>query len=188
MSFMRPEAQAQIIRWAEPALSGGVFAIMLWVGGLMLWRGTFLGVFILAIAIGAGFWFRTAFARARLGPAALGPGVVVVDERRITYMGPETGAFLALDSLVAIEVMTSGAGVYEPSASWVLRPLEGPALVVPAGADGADKLLEAFAALPGFSYDKVVAAMSAAPGTRSPIWRRDAGSAVSALATRAGSD
>lgn len=187
MSFMRPEARAQLVRWAEPALSGGVFAIMLWVGGLMLWRGTIMAVVVLAVAIGAGFWFRTALARARLGEAPLGPGVVVVDERRVTYMGPETGAFLAIDSLAGIEVVIDAPGALAGGSSWVLRPVEGPPLVVPAGADGADRLLEAFSALPGFSYDRVVAAMSAPPGTRTIVWRREAGSPASALASRPGS-
>lgn len=185
---MRPDAIALLKRWAEPAFSGAVLAVMLWVGGGMVLAGGIMGVVVLAVAIGAGFWFWTALARARVAPSPLGPGVVVVDERRITYMGPETGAFLALDSLVGVEIATSPGGVYAPSASWVLRPLEGPPLVVPAGAEGADQLLETFAALPGFSYDKVAAAMDAPAGSRAVIWRRNAGSRASGLASRIGSD
>ncbi len=185
---MRPDATDFLKRWAEPAFSAAVLAVMLWVGVGMVLAGGIMGVVVLAVAIGAGFWFWTALARARMAPSPLGPGVVVVDERRITYMGPETGAFLALDSLVGVEITTSAGGVYAPSASWVLRPLEGPPLVVPAGADGADQLLETFAALPGFSYDKVVAAMGAQPGSRAVIWRRKTGRAASGVASPLGSD
>lgn len=188
MNFMRPEAVALLKRWAETAFSGAVLAVMVWVGVAMIRAGTVMGVVVLAVAIGAGFWFWTALARARLGAPPLGPGVVVVDERRITYMGPETGAVLALDSLIGIEIVTSAKGVYQASASWVLRPEEGPPLVVPAGAEGADRLPEAFAALPGFSYDRVVSAMGAAPGTHAIVWRRNAGSSGSALASGAASD
>jgi hypothetical protein len=188
MSFMRPEAEAFLKRWAETAFSGAVLAVMLWVGGRMIWAGVMMGVVVLTVAIGAGFWFWTALARARLGASPLGPGVVIVDERRITYMGPETGAFVALDALTGIDILIDAGGVYAPSASWVLRTSEGAPLVVPTGAEGADQLMETFVALPGFSYDKVVAARSAPAGTRAVVWRRGAGSTASALASRIGSD
>ena len=188
MSIVRSEAAELVKRWAETVLSGAVLGIMLWVGGSMVWAGGIMGVVVLAVAVGAGFWFRTAFARARLGAAPLGPGIVMIDERRITYMGPETGGVVAIDSIEGIEIASISGGVHEAGASWVLRHAEGPPLVVPAGAEGADLLPEAFAALPGFSYDRVVAAMGGASGDRAIVWRRRPGSSVSALASGAASD
>lgn len=92
--------------------------------------------------------------------------MVTVAERRISYFGPVEGGIAALDSLVAIDVESG------PSPSWRLRLDDGRILRVPAAAEGAGALPEAFAALDGFSSARAAAALGARGRATFRVWRR----------------
>ncbi|MEM6624427.1 MAG: hypothetical protein AAF674_19560 [Pseudomonadota bacterium] len=182
MSFFRPEAVAAIRRWAVSLgliIAGGVIAAT-W--GPRLWRGDLFALLPLAFAlllwVGAAGAAQTAFAGlwARFG----GPGLVTIDEGRISYFGPLGGAILALDAIVAVDIV---AGPQIPGGrAWRISDSMGQQAVIPAGATGAVRLLDSLGTLPDFDVMMAVAAMErATPGNR-PFWRRDGG----ALAATAG--
>lgn len=174
MSFLRPEATAQVRRWAEPAVAGLVLAIIFWVGLSLGLTGRWLGWVVLAV-LGPVvlMWFRAAYSRARLASTRDGPGVVEIDERRIAYLGPLNGGIADLDALSAVQIVTTGLGPFEPDIFWVLHHADGPPVVIPTSAEGADGLLDAFAALPGFSYERVIEAMGSTEDATFTIWRAD---------------
>lgn len=157
---------AILSRWAETAIAALLLALALryGVGGVRL--GGWTGWVLIALAAPIGLWLRLAALKAMSARADLGPGVANVDERRVTYMGPETGGALSLDALRAVDVESGAAP------TWILRQDGGPTLRIPAAADGADRLPEALAALPGFSEPKALRALGAAGHALHPVWRR----------------
>jgi len=121
------------------------------------------------LAVGAGFalWFWAALQRARFDGAGLpGPGVVTIDERRIAYFGPFDGGVISIDGLTAISIESG------PEPVWRLRVSDGTVLRVPAAAEGAEDLPEAFAALDGFSPARAAHALAARGNATFPVWRR----------------
>jgi hypothetical protein len=97
-----------------------------------------------------------------------GPGVVQVSERRLAYLGPERGGMLDLDDLVFLDLDGArGRGV------WVLGGPEGAVLEIPVDAEGADRLFDLFAALPGIRTERMLGALAALPAGRLRIWRRE---------------
>ncbi len=170
---LRPEASALLRRWTEAVVSGGASAALLWYGARTLWvAGPLHGWFgwpLLTLGVGLGLWFWTAVQRARIdeaGAGDLGPGVVTVDERRISYLGPLHGGVVALESLRSIDVLSG------PDAMWILRLDDGRAIAIPSRAQGAEALPEAFAALPGFSTARAAQALEARGTATFPVWRR----------------
>ena len=163
MSFFRREAVARILRWAETTLyaaltTGAVY--WLWAPPMSTAR-----VLVVVIVGAAGFWLtRAAGLSALAGGPLEAPGLVTIDERRIAYFGPEAGGVVSLNGLGAIAVDGRGG--------WHLWEQDGgPPVFVPATAEGADGLLDAFSALPGFQAAPAVAALRG--GRAITIWRRD---------------
>jgi hypothetical protein len=169
MSFMRPDAIAWLSRWR-----GCAIAVATGAGGMALFgadalRGSVFATGLLAATLALALWlFRDGWLRARLSSSS-GPGLAAVSEGSVAYFGPFAGGLTELDALVSIEIERK-AGV----AFWVLRAEGANPLVIPAAAEGADSLLDAFAALPGFDQSRVIRALDAADGLRSIVWRRRA--------------
>lgn len=162
MSFFRPEARRLIARWTETAVwAFAALALAWWIlsGGLGLTRALVGGVALLAV-----LWLLRAAVLSALSAAPEpAPGIVLIDERRITYLGPDTGGFASINALRQIETTRTGA--------WRLwSEEEDRPLVIPTAADGADELIDAFAALPGFQPAPAVAALRAREGK--VVWRR----------------
>lgn len=186
MSFIRPEALRAIT--ARMPEIGGAAALVLLLAWIRPWSAaTSTASAILAVlAICAIGWLvhvarlrRALSARGRAGP---GPGVVTIDERRIGYFGPETGGFIALDQIDGIEVDARRGGL-----CWRLRGRDdhGAPLIleIPAGAEQAERLPDAFAALRGFDLGAALAATRAAPGGPPvAVWTRKGTGAISRLA------
>jgi hypothetical protein len=101
--------------------------------------------------------------------ARSGPGIVSVQEGRISYLGPHGGATVAVDALVRVDIV---AGDGHAGARWELTDETGQRLSIPASAAHAETLLDALGGLPGFNNMAVVLAMRAETASRSPIWRR----------------
>ena len=173
MSFIRPEITRAALRWMETAIYAGVTVIILWwlTGAAVdiYWRvGLMLGVGF------AGFWLtRAAYHSARAATDRDGPGMVLIDERRITYLGPETGGFASINALETIEVWAADPPFYQYACCWILRHEDSDqGLIIPTNAEGAKGLVDAFSALPGFEADRAIAALGAEEGSVATVWRR----------------
>jgi hypothetical protein len=145
----RAEIAARARRWAEATAGAAGVALGAWwwitEPGLLGWIGGLVALLGSAVVF-------TGVQRARLRGRE-GPGIVRLDEGRLLYMGPLEGGAADLDRL-------RGVGFDpEDTPSWVLHREGEPPLRVPVGAAGAEALLDAFAALPGFEASRALAAL-----------------------------
>lgn len=164
MSFIRPEAQAALTRWREALAGAAIVALglywALWVGGLLGWIGWLL------VPAGAGIAV-IGVQRARFRTAGQGPGVVLVDEGEITYMGPLGGGSVSVTDLERL--------VLDPSARpahWALQQPGQPVLHIPVNAEGAQDLFDVFAALPGLRTERMLAELRRDNAHAVVIWER----------------
>ena len=163
--MIRPGAMALLTRWRE-ALAGG---LALALGG-WLWLG-FRGLpalFGLAALLVGLFLVISGVRAARFRTGARSPGIVGVDEGRITYMGPLTGGLVELDELTQVAFHRPDVG----DAYWRLSQRQGEALVIPEGAIGSDRLLDALAPLPGLDAGAMVRAVQTRDPGAVTVWRR----------------
>jgi hypothetical protein len=181
--FFRPEAKRLVLRWAESAALAGAFGfivlyILFW-GGFAGWVKWTLGLSVGLV----GIWLTRSAILSALSAQDVGaPGLVTIDERRIAYFGPHIGGVISLNDIHTIEIATQAPEYWQYEAQWILRwsETEG-ALVIPASAEGASGLVDAFAALPGFAPTRALAALASGPGRTITIWRRPGSSAPSTL-------
>ncbi|ULB08526.1 hypothetical protein ORIO_01040 [Cereibacter azotoformans] len=155
MSFLRPEVQALLLRWREPAAAAGGMALALWLGSFGGWFFVPLGALIFAASVA---WGIIALRRMRFRQAAGAPGLVELDEGQIGYLGPEWGGFVALDDLEELRLVT-----IRGERHWRLAQSDGQVLAIPVGAEGAERLFDAFATLPGFEMRVLLAALDTPP-------------------------
>ncbi len=164
MSFIRPDAHATLMRWRECIIGVLVFAVGLWwtfgLGGLLTWIGA------LDMLAGAALVF-IGIQRGRFRTGAGGPGLVQVDEGRITYFGPLSGGSADLSDITRIDVDTTG----KPAHWRVVQPGQ-PPLSIPVTAEGSETLFDAFAALPGLATGAMVAKLNAPGRGVATVWRR----------------
>lgn len=166
MSFLRPEAKAQLLRWRETLVGVGAAALGLWLA--LTSYGVLFGLGVVLVIGGAAFAFA-GVQRARFRQATDGPGIVQVVEGRVTYFGPWGGGGASLDRLAWLELvpMPGGAGAF------VLIEEAGERLEIPIDARGAERLFDVFAALPGFEARSMLAAMRPPVRERTLIWERE---------------
>ncbi|MEM7744303.1 MAG: hypothetical protein AAF409_11410 [Pseudomonadota bacterium] len=172
MSFLRPEAVAAVRRWALPLglAAVGLAMAVIWLPRLL--GGNWLALVPLGIAA---LVLMTAAALAQSALAGLwarfgGPGLVTIEEGRISYFGPTGGAILALDGLDLVQIVVGGD--VPGGRAWRLADAFGQHAVIPAGANGAAKLLDSLGTLPGFEVVHAIAAMQRARPGSEDIWRR----------------
>lgn len=171
--FLRPGAKETLRRHGW--LIGGAVLAALALGGLAeaALAGAPLALGGLAVLLCAAVWMaRDGLLRARLSGDAPGPGLVAVREGRVAYFGPDGGGVADLDALGSIAL---ARGPHGPV--WLMRGADGTLLRAPTAAEGADALLDAFAALPGFDRTRVARALAAADVERE-VWRRPADNLV----------
>ncbi len=169
--FFRPETQKWLSRWREPVIA----AIVALVGGRILWRGYIrydwmlqaIGLILLLGGLAA-FW--AAYRRSQFGVGGLGPGLVEVTERRISFMTAAGGDFVDITAITRLEIRTTIAF----GRVWVLKQSEGATLFIPLDATGSDTLFDAFSALPGIDPKRLIAAVNATGDSRDIIWRAQA--------------
>lgn len=188
MTFFRPEAMALLTRWAETAIYAALTLIVAtWVAADPGWSAPARWIAAAALAM-IGLWLtRSAALSALARGAARSPGVVQIDERRIAFLapadGPYSGGVASLNEIVAVEIATPDPAFWRHHAEWIFRvPTGEPALIVPASAEGADGLIDACAALPGFSPTRALSALNGSARQTFIIWRRDGGEPLPALA------
>ena len=166
--MIRPEVSAALWRWREVIATLGLgavgMALMLGGGWVRLALGGALAVLAAALAINA-------VRRMRFGQGGGGPGIVEVDEARISYFGPQGGGFVSVVELSELRLVTLAGRRH-----WRLKQMDGQALLIPVEASGAERLFDAFASLPGIAGSDLVAALQAADvqALGPVIWRHPA--------------
>jgi hypothetical protein len=166
MSFLRPEAKAQLLRWRETLTGIGAFALGLWLA--LTAYGVLFGLGVV-LALGGAALALAGVQRARFRQGSEGPGVVQVVEGRVTYFGPWGGGGASLDRLAWLELVP----VRGAAGAFVLIEEEGERLEIPIDARGAERLFDVFAALPGLDTGAMLAAMQPPVRERTLIWQRD---------------
>lgn len=165
MPLIRDEARATLKRHREviaavAAGAAGVWLISL--GGLLLIP---VGGMVLGLAV---LWAISALRRLRFAQEVAAPGMVEVDEGQVGYLGPGLGGYVALPDLVELRLIRlHGKRV------WRLKQSDGQALLIPVEAAGAERLFDAFSALPGMDSQALVAALNAGLTEDRVIWRRN---------------
>ncbi len=169
MRFLRPKAAGLVHRWAETVAAAAVVLVAGWHGLRWTGQGAVFGWFALGVALLALFWLRAALVAALAGRPVAGPGLVVLREGVIGYMGHYRGGFLDIDMLVRIEIYRVAGGT---GPVWRLLAADGQDLAIPAAAEGAEHLPEALSALPGFSDLAAVGLLRRAESGRHLLWER----------------
>ena len=177
--FLRPEAMAALRRWQGVLIGGAVALIGLyWLvtqpGALQLVGGAMA-------VVGAGLAVQ-GIVRARIRDPETGVGLVVITERQLTYFHPLRGATLSLDAVARVEMRSmprpDGTGA-DPF--WAFHHDDGPPVVIPAGAEGAERLMDALSAFPGADFGQVIAASRASDKGVFLVWSRPPDTPATAL-------
>lgn len=163
MSFIRPEVARWARQWRDLLIGLGVALVGV---RLLVFPSLFHQILGGIILIGGAALAYTGVQRAMFRSGE-GPGVVQVDEGRITYFGPLDGGSIGVSDLQLLEIEPNGF----PSPHWALRGSKG-VLNIPVDAHGADGLIDAFAVLPGLATETVLRAAAQPPAKRTTLWRR----------------
>lgn len=162
MPVIRPGARHTLLRWREALVAAALGALGLWWArtgfGIVEWLGW-------ALAIAAAVLGLAGLQRARFRRGAGGPGVVIVDEGLIAYLGPQTGGTVALSEISALELDPEGP-------HWRLSQPGQDALRIPLDAEGAEALFDVFAALPGLRVEHMLTRMRRPGPTAETLWQR----------------
>ena len=163
MSLIRPEVVASFARWREMGAAGGLAIVGVWLGFLGGWVLVPIGILMVVVALA---WGTISYRRMRFAKAVSAPGVVETDEGQLGYFGPTFGGFIALNDLVELRLTQ-----LHNTRQWRLKTISGEVLLIPTTASGAEKLFDAFAALPGIDMATVAAALDRGVTTL-PLWQR----------------
>ena len=164
--FLRPEARAALNRWREAVIGLCIMAVSLqfaW-GASGGRRGLAFAVALVGLAI-----LVEGIRRARLPRDGGGAGVVEIDERQITYFGPDGGGAVSVEGLRRIEARPTGKGRF----LWVFHGETGTSLAVPSNAEGALRIFDALSVLRGLDIDAVIAASQARGHHVHVVWERE---------------
>ncbi len=163
--FLRPEALAAIWRWRE-----ALFGLVVIVLGFALTdvRGSvflfWLGIIVMIIG---GLVVIAGLQRGRFRKAQDGPGVVQIDEARVSYFGPLDGGIADIDELSSLKLDHRS----HPSV-WILSQPGQPPLHIPVTASGAEALFDAFMRLPGINVPTMLRKLDSPTGRQEIIWTR----------------
>ncbi len=160
-------------KWSEALVMAAVLLVAIW---LYLRADATANAALLVIAsilIGASIALLfLAIRRVRLHSEKQGFGMVEVQERKITYFGPDTGGAVSIDDLSKVEIVSTHATGYVDVTYWQLTDRWGNILIIPAGAEGSDAMVDSFSALSGVKYDLIIAAMAATDDALFTIWKK----------------
>lgn len=164
MSFIRSEARQGLWRWRETLVGLAIGSVGAWwaigLDGILSWVGLIVGP--------AGLIFTLAgIQRARFRSNNDGPGLVQVDEGRVTYFGPLSGGVIDLAEMTELTLDPTGKPPH-----WRLVQSGQPPLFIPVTASGSELLFDAFATLPGLSTERMLAARTKRFTVPQIIWQR----------------
>lgn len=163
--MIRPEVLQAAHRWREALAGAGLIGLGLYWAlgtgpGLLFWVGCVVTALGAAVVYGG-------VQRGRFRIPGRGPGVVKVVEGRVAYFGPLTGGVADLDTLTALRLDPTA----QPS-HWLLDRDGHPPLAIPTTAEGAEALLDLFAALPGLGPEAVLRARASRARAPITVWQR----------------
>ncbi len=164
MSFIRPEAGAAVMRWRDALIGVAVVLLGLWWAsgfGVLKWLG-------IAVVIVGAVLVYSGVQRARFRGDSGGQGVVQVDEGEVMYFGPLSGGTVAMADMMRLTL----DGGSTPTV-WILWQPGASPLHIPVDAEGAEKLFDAFATLPGLRMEHMLQQMQSAPDHPVVIWQKD---------------
>ncbi|MEM9043292.1 MAG: hypothetical protein AAGC81_01250 [Pseudomonadota bacterium] len=191
MNGLRPEAVAATLRWAEIILTGTA-AVWLLRESYQAYLSSSPTLILTLVGAGfAGLWSGVTLMRMMVRNAtaqdALGaPGIVTVQEGRIGYFGPEGGGFIAIDALVQIDLVAAferGQGGLD----WRFKDEFGHMLQIPAGAQGAERIIDAIGVLADLDYQSLLSAGLGKGAGIYPVWRRGTGLSLPGSSPASGS-
>ncbi len=173
MSFLRPEVRRTLNKWSEPLVMGAILVAGFW---LYLRAEATANVSLVVIAFvvigAAGAMLVLALRRVRLRGDLRAAGVVEVQERKITYYGPDDGGVVSLNDLRRIDIVSTHSLPFVDNLTWRLSDQEGFALNIPVGATGTDIMIDNFSVLDGVNYELIVKALSATDDAVFTIWKK----------------
>lgn len=152
MSFIRPSVVAFLRRRADAMAGVGFILLGAWIAvrGGLIGIATGFGVMLLG-----GAWLILAIRRAPFLTDPDAPGVVEIDEGRLRYLHPLMNGEIALQELVALDLLALGG-----RRVWHLRDMRGDTLLIPLDAADAGALFDAFASLPGLGSGALAMALA----------------------------
>lgn len=167
--MIRPEITAALRKNAEFLVG---LALML-VGVLMVQQPGFAaqGVGAVLGAIGISVVF-TAYRRRRFGSDAMGPGVVEVDERQISYFAVQGGGAISVDALARVTLLPSFGRQTKGEVHWLFEEDGGAQLLIPNSAQGSDRFFDVVAALKDVDFAALDRAMTGQADNNTVIWKK----------------
>lgn len=157
--MIRPEVRAGFWRWREVIAALALAAVGLWWGfasfGIVQWLNWALAALGVGLAIAAG-------QKVRFRPQSDGAGVVTLDERRVTYLGPIDGGVANLDQMVQLDIT--------PAPAWRIMNRDGTYLDIPTDALGVEALFDVFTALPGIKTEYMLSLLYTPRKAQMTIW------------------
>lgn len=168
MTLIRPDARAALWRWRD--LIAGILLFL--VGFYFLtsnaWPTKLLGGVLLVAGCAL---VPVGLRRLRFPSGDGGPGLVEVDERQISYFGPQGGGAVSIDALREVRIVTTGDGPLTTDLHWLFTQTDGTALQIPGDAAGTEALFDALAALRGVDHAAATAAFGSTAPAVFTIWR-----------------
>lgn len=164
--FLRPAVREALWRWRDVIVALGVGALGLWwvlgTFGIVYWLGWgLIALSVLLLAAGV--------QRGRFRRGGGGPGVVSLDEGRLSYFGPLTGGAIPLAEIDSVVFDPVGAA----DGQWIVTGLDRTVLAIPMRAAGAEVLFDALNTLPGLRTQDVLAVLSSPPRKAVTVWQRE---------------
>lgn len=157
--MIRREIREGAWRWREVIAALALSAVGLWLGfasfGIVQWIGWGLAALGAALAISAA-------QKVRFQPDGEGAGVVTLDERRVTYLGPLDGGVADLDLMVQLDLT--------PSRAWRLINGDGNYIDIPTNALGVEALFDVFTALPGMKTEFMLSVLKRTRPAQMTVW------------------
>ena len=157
--MIRPEVRIGIWRGREVIAALALAALGLRWGfvsfGIVQLLGWALAALGLGLAVAAG-------QKVRFRPQSDGAGVVTLDERRATYLGPLDGGVADLDQIVQLDIT--------PAPAWRIINRDGTHLDIPTDALGVEALFDVFTALPGMKTEYMLSLLNNPRSAQMTIW------------------
>ena len=168
MSFVRDDAAKALRRYQELFVGLALILVSIWVWvnflGVLRWIALPLAVLGLVSA-----WY--AWRRVRVKAGNDGPGVLEVDERRLSYFGPFGGTSISLDDVIRIEIETTELGPFTEDMFWLFHTRTETARI-PSSAQGGDKIFDVLSSFSGADYDAAIRASSSSKRDNFLIWQK----------------
>ena len=157
--MIRPEVKDGLWRWREVIAALALAGIGFWFAfasfGIMEWVGWVIFTLGLALAVSAA-------QKVRFQSLGDGPGVVTLDERRVTYLGPLDGGVAELDLMVQLDLT--------PAPAWRLINEDGTYIDIPTNAKGVEVLFDVFIALPGIKTEYMLSVLNNTHPAKMTVW------------------